>query len=79
MANDIIAIDPTKPINNKYAVCSVLPTGFYSKRLVREGYPKDLTIASIESKFDHRFDDPSYYYGGGGSVDGGDVGDVLGV
>lgn len=83
MAIDIIAIDPTKRINDKYAICSVLPTGSYSKRLVRENYPVDLTIASIESKFDNRFDDPSYYYGGGGGgVDGGDVGedgDVLGV
>ena len=82
MAIDIIAIDPTKRINDKYAICSALPTGFYSKRLVRENYPKDLTIANIESKFDNRWDDPSYYYGGGGScTDGGDVGggDVLGV
>ena len=80
MANDIIAIDPTKPINNKYAICSVLPTGFYSRRLVRENFPKDLTIENIQDKFDNRFDDPSYYYGGGGDVDGGDVGgDVLGI
>jgi hypothetical protein len=64
MANDIISIDPTKPINNKYAVCSALPTGFYSKLLVRPNYPLDLTIESIQNKFDNRFDDPSYYYGG---------------
>jgi len=83
MANDIVRIDPTKPINNKYAVCSMLPTGSYSKLLVRENFPGDLTIESIENKFDNRFDDPSYYYGGGGGgADGGDVGsdgDVLGV
>lgn len=79
MANDIIAIDPIKPINNKYAICSALPTGFYSKRLIRANLPKSLTIANIESKFDHRFDDPSYYYGGSGDVNGGDVSmDVLG-
>lgn len=82
MAIDIISINPSNRINDKYAVCSVLPTGFYSKLLVRSNYPKDLTIESIESKFDNRFDDPSYYYGGGtgGIVDDGDVGgDVLGV
>lgn len=79
MANDIMAIDPTKPINNKYAICSALPTGFYSKRLIRADYPKNLTIANIESKFDNRFDDPSYYYGGGGGDVLGVNGDVLGV
>lgn len=79
MAIDIIAINPAKPINNNYAMCSVLPTGFYSKLLVRENFPKDLTIGNIESKFDNRFDDPSYYYGGGSGADGGDVGDVIGV
>lgn len=72
MANDIIAIDETKPINNKYAVCSALASGFYSKWLVRENYPVDLTISAVQSKFDNRFDDPSYYFGSGG-VDGGDV------
>jgi hypothetical protein len=69
---DIISINSSKPINNKYAVTSVLPTGSYSKLLVRENYPGDLTISSIESKFAERFDDPSYYYGSCG-VDGGDV------
>jgi len=72
MKIDIIAIDPLEPINNKYSVTSVLPTGKYSKLLVRKNYPGDLTISSIESKFAERFDDPSYYYGSCG-VDGGDV------
>lgn len=31
MAVDIIRIDTNKPINNKYVICSALPTGFYSK------------------------------------------------
>jgi hypothetical protein len=69
---DIIAIDPLKPINNKYAICSALPTGFYTKKLIRKNRPLDLTISNIESKYSDRFDDPSYYYGGG-NVDGGDV------
>lgn len=69
---DIIAIDVSKPINNKYVVCSALPTGSYSKLLIRENFPIDLTIDNIESKFGERFDNPSYYYGGG-NVDGGNV------
>lgn len=72
MAIDIIAIDPSKPINNKYAVCSTLPTGLSARLLVRENHPKNLTIENIESKFNNRFDDPSYYHGG--CTDGGDVG-----
>lgn len=72
MANDIIAIDVSKGINNKYAVCSAVTSGYYSKHLVRGNYPVNLTIENIQAKFDHRFDDPSYYYGGGGA-DGGDV------
>jgi hypothetical protein len=81
---DIVSIN-SQPINNKYATISVFPTGpigpFYNRRLVRPDYPKALTIENIESKFDNRWDDPSYYYGGG-CTDGGDVGedgDVLGV
>jgi hypothetical protein len=72
MKIDIVTINPSEPINNKYAVTSVLPTGSYSKLLVRPNYPGDLTIASIESKFGERFDDPGYYHGG--CTDGGDVG-----
>jgi hypothetical protein len=88
MKIDIIAIDPLKSINNKYAVTSVFPTGKYSKLLVRANYPGNLTIANIESKFGDRFDNPSYYHGGnwekfGGNIDGCDIddenGDVLGV
>lgn len=67
MANNIITVDVTKQINNKYAVCSALPTGAYSKRLIRANYPKNLTIENIEDKYDNRFDDPSYYYGIGNS------------
>lgn len=82
MAIDIIAINPAKPINNEYIVCSALPTGGYSRLLVHENFPGNLTIENIESLYSNRFDDPSYYYagsGGGGGADGGDVGDVLGV
>jgi hypothetical protein len=75
---DIIAIDSNEPINNKYAVTSVLPTGKYNKLLVRKNYPGDLTIENIQSKFGDRFDNPSYYFGSnwetfGGTVDGCDI------
>lgn len=72
MTADIAAINTGLPINNKYAIVTVPVTGIYSRRLVRENMPADLTIANIENKFDNRFDNPSYYYGGGGA-DGGDV------
>lgn len=81
MSADIIAIDPSKPINNRYAICSTLPTGIAARWLVRENHPKSLTIENIESKFDNRFDDPSYYFGSirgassGDSLDGGDLDD----
>lgn len=65
MAIDIIAIQSGVPINNKAAICSALPTGGYSKLIVRPNYPVDLTIENIEEKFTNRFDDPSYYYGDG--------------
>ena len=65
MAIDIIAIQSGNPINDKSAICSALPTGGYSKLIVRPNYPLDLTIENIEEKFTDRFDDPSYYYGNG--------------
>jgi hypothetical protein len=46
-----------------------LSYGIKYNRYVQE-YP---VIADIQDKYDNRFDDPSYYYGGGGNVDGGDV------
>lgn len=79
MVNDIIAIDPSKPVNVEYVVCSTLPTGYRSKLLKFGYYSNNLTIENIQNKYDNRFDDPSYYYGGGGGADGGDVGgDILG-
>jgi hypothetical protein len=72
MANDIISLDPLKPINVEYVVCSTMPTG-QSSRLLKPGYyNKNLTIENIQDKYDNRFDDPSYYFGTS-SVDGGDV------
>jgi hypothetical protein len=65
MAIDIIAIQSGVPINNNSAICSALPTGGYSRLIVRPNYPVDLTIENIQEKFTDRFDDPSYYYGDG--------------
>jgi len=61
MAIDIIAIESGNPINNTSAICSALPTGKYSKLIVRPNYPVDLTIENIEEKFTDRFDDITYY------------------
>jgi hypothetical protein len=63
MANDIMALDSTKPINQEHVVCSALPTGFRSKLLKFGYYSNNLTIENIEDKYDTRFDDPAYYYG----------------
>lgn len=61
MATDIIVAIADIAINDKKAICSTLPTGFSSKLLVRDNYPLDLTIENIESKFDDKFDDRTYY------------------
>lgn len=68
MANDIIAIDSSKPINVEHAVCSALPTGHRNTLLKFGYYSNSLTIANIEDKYENRFDDPSYYYGTGNST-----------
>ncbi len=72
MANDITTAVSGVAINNKRAICSTLSTGQTAKLLVRPNFPVNLTIENIESKFDNRFDDPSYYYGiGNNTVVGG--------
>lgn len=70
MANDITTAISGEPVNVKSAIVSVLPTGKSSKLIIRD--ETEITISSIESKYDNRFDDPSYYYGiGNASVVGG--------
>jgi hypothetical protein len=57
-------------LKNGTAIVTCSNTGKYS---VLNTYVKNTpVIADIESKYDNRFDDPSYYYGSSG-VDGGDV------
>lgn len=63
MANDIAVAVSGVDINDISIVCSTLPTGKSSKLVVANNTPADLTISNIQSKFDARFDDPSYYHG----------------
>lgn len=78
MANDISLSIGTNNIKNGSLVYGCSRTGiFQTKDTNVSNLP---TITDIQSKYDNRFDDPSYYYAGGsGGTDGGDVGDVLGV
>lgn len=70
MANDIMKSILANDIKNGTAIVSATRTGEYS---ALNTYVKNTpTITDIEAKYDVRFDDPSYYYGGG-NVDGGDV------
>jgi len=55
-------------IKNGSVIVSCLPTGRYFK--LDDDVLYTPTIEEIEFKYDNRFDDPSYYYGGGAS-DGG--------
>lgn len=63
MANDIQAAVSGVPVKNGTAVVTTTFTGEYS---TIDTYAKSTpTITDIQSKFDDRFDDPSYYYGMG--------------
>jgi len=67
MAVDIIVAYSGEPINNKSVIASCSIRGNFTKKIIRENYPVDLTIESIESKYENRF-----FYDGL-CVDGGDV------
>jgi len=75
MANDITLAINSNPIKNGTLLVQCKATGFSSNDTYNQ-YVKNIpTINNIEYKYDGRFDNPSYYYGGGiGSVNGGDVG-----
>lgn len=79
MDKDIMLIDNTRGMNNKTAVCSTTVTGESAKRIIRANFPINLTIDNVESKYNHRFDDPGYYYGCCGTstssegIDGGEL------
>lgn len=66
MANDITKAISANPIKNGTLLVSCSSTGEYS---LSNNYVKNTpTITDIESKYDDRFDDPSYYYGIGNST-----------
>lgn len=79
MANDIYLIKIGTPINNGSLIASCYPTGKFSRSLAKT--INKPTISQIESKYDDRFDDVGYYFGGvsadggfyGDSVDGGEL------
>lgn len=63
MANDISKIITANPIKNGTTVVSCKTTGLSNKDLLNTYVKNTPTITDIESKYDNRFDDPSYYYG----------------
>lgn len=65
MAIDIISIDSQKEANTISMVCSTTPTGFSAKKIVLDDAPVDQQIENIESKFNDKFDDPTYYFDDG--------------
>lgn len=73
MANDIVLAINSNPIKNGTLLVQCKVTGFSNKDLDNTYVSNIPSISSIESRYDNRFDNPSYYYGGGGDVDGGDV------
>lgn len=73
MANDITKAISANPLKNGTSLVSCTITGEYS--ILNTSVKNTPTITDIQSKYDNRFDNPSYYYGGSGGIDG----DVLGV
>jgi hypothetical protein len=66
MAVDITKAKNSNPIKNGTLVTTTSVPGFYSQSdLCVKNTP---TISDIQTKYDNRFDDPSYYYGIGGST-----------
>jgi hypothetical protein len=65
MATDIISIDSQKETNTISMICSTSPTGFSSKKITVNDAPVDQQIENIESKYDEKFDDPTYYFDDG--------------
>ena len=66
MTNDITKAISTNPIKNGTLLVSCSRTGEHG---LSNNYVKNTpTITDIQSKYDNRFDDPSYYYGIGNST-----------
>lgn len=71
MANDITLAIDTNPIKNGTTLVQCKVTGFSSNDTYNQYVKNTPVIDDIQAKYDNRFDDPSYYHGGG--ADGGDV------
>lgn len=66
MANDIYLANSGVDIKNGTLVVSATRTGAYK---VNNTYVINTpALINIQSKYDDRFDDPSYYYGIGGAT-----------
>jgi hypothetical protein len=78
MAIDIAKIKDNKPIKNGSIVLGAKVTGSTDKDFLNTYVNNLPDIASIQTKYETRFDDPSYYYGGTGG-EGSINGNVLGV
>jgi len=79
MAIDIAKIKDSKPIKNGSIVLGTKVTGSTEKDFLNTYVNNLPDIASIQTKYETRFDDPSYYYGGTGDGGGSINGNVLGV
>lgn len=71
MANDITLAIGSNPIKNGTLLVQCKVTGFSANDTYNIYVKNTPLLSEIESKYDNRFDDPAYYYGGG--ADGGDV------
>ena len=63
MTIDIQTCIATESINHGSVVVSIQPTGTTSSHILDKNALHTPLIADIESKYDNRFDDPSYYGG----------------
>jgi hypothetical protein len=68
MAIDISKIIENKPIKNGSIVISTKVTGSTNKDFLNTYVKNTPDITSIETRYETRFDDPSYYYGGTGGT-----------
>ena len=63
MANDINEAISSNEIKNGTAIVGCLPTGPTDKFKNNDKVSNKPTMATIEAKYDARFDDPRYYAG----------------
>jgi hypothetical protein len=67
---DIVLSIVDQPIKNGSTIVGCAPTGRYSE--LNTNVTNKPSIDTIASKYDNRFDDRTYYQGGGGgSINGG--------